>query len=175
MKAEPWKRKQLLEYKKHFLLFWWSKMLPILNLVHFSTVVNIRHLCLLKIPSAMYRCLILPAPVKWCYAGEKTVNTCLCHWQWQFKIIENFLLKLHCSAKLPDQHRVCNVYMSLLVEPTSVYEISYRTEDYYSEHSAHDVYQMKHRNSGILSTTEASPALRRRTLYVPFALKNDTG
>jgi hypothetical protein len=34
--------------------------------------------------------------------GEQTVNTCCCHWQWKFEKIGNLLLKLHCSAKLPD-------------------------------------------------------------------------
>ena len=49
------------------------------------------------------------------------------------------------------------------------------TEDFYSDNPTHDVYHPKHRNSGVMSPDEASPSLRRRTLYVPFALKNETG
>ena len=50
------------------------------------------------------------------------------------------------------------------------------TEDFDSDPSTHDGYHPKRRNSGVMSPdVESSSSLRRRTLYVPFALKNETG
>jgi vacuolar protein sorting-associated protein 13D len=52
------------------------------------------------------------------------------------------------------------------------------TQNYYSglDQQSHDVYHPKRKNSNnMILDNDTSPSLRRRTLYVPFALRNDTG
>jgi len=51
--------------------------------------------------------LLIYYPLSGIYTGEKTVDTCRYHWQWQFEKIGIFLLKLHRTVKTQDPHRLC--------------------------------------------------------------------